>query len=292
MPPLKGIDRGLNGDALKALEEAGHGQRIAIVDPSYAIPEGARVIPYQGESSATALKGILSLIPIEKIHGSDALIMEADERPDDCEATKAFDQVAVELGLVLGSIQRHDTSDLFTGFYTEVNQPDTLFFRTRDEKAYACATFIVGHSQVIDAPAEISPEIEEHGLGYATFDEFYEFAVGNPQYSEGQVPTRLWSQLMKYANVFGRYNSKECHIQLPNGPELELFRIAQQPDPTRQPSSSRISELAHGYEMNLESLNLLVASKEFLWLPNLGKKSRDFARDFLASRSLEDESST
>ena len=150
MPPLKGIDRGLNGGALKALEESGHGERIAIVDPSYAIPEGSRVVSYQGDSSAQALRGILRLVPLE----GPVTCMLADENVTTNEAHEEFIEVIHELGVQADWRDRHDT-DLpdsrydWRGFYTIVNNSDesTIFLRTRDKKAYACATFLVGHSQ-------------------------------------------------------------------------------------------------------------------------------------------------
>ncbi len=49
-------------------------------------------------------------------------------------------------------MQRLDTGEgeeVATGFYSIANDEavDTLYIRTRDTMAYACATFIVGHSQ-------------------------------------------------------------------------------------------------------------------------------------------------
>ena len=148
MPPLKGIDRGLNGDALKVLEEAGHGTQIVIVDPSYDIPEYARVIPYQGDSSASALMGILSLVPHEKDGAYDVTCMAADE--GEADAGAAFKEVTDDLGLDLGYQPRLETlGGIEPGFYADANgiEKRTIFFRTRDEKTYACARFTVGHSQ-------------------------------------------------------------------------------------------------------------------------------------------------
>src|SRR3990167_10107099 len=207
MPPMKGIDRGLNGDALKALEEAGHGQRIAVVDPSYAIPEGARVVPYQGESSATALRGILSLIPLEKDRRSyDVVAMAADENVDDCAASDEFERVAEELGLEIGFNPRHDTSQTMPGFYAEVNHPETLFFRTRDEKAYACATFIVGHSQDLDSAAQAggreSGETETDAAMYATFTDMRNFMEQNSEFYGPQALGHLWAGVMKRTGMW------------------------------------------------------------------------------------------
>jgi L-fucose mutarotase/ribose pyranase (RbsD/FucU family) len=150
MPPLKGIDPGLNGEALKALEESGHGDQIVIVDPSYSIPEGATVIDYQGKSSASALRGILALVPHENNGAFDIVCMRADEGT--AEAERDFGEVARSMGLLLGHQRRMaDPLDpvVDPGFYANANSPEkrTIFFRTRDTKAYACARFTVGHSQ-------------------------------------------------------------------------------------------------------------------------------------------------
>ncbi|HUD06827.1 MAG TPA: RbsD/FucU domain-containing protein [Candidatus Saccharimonadales bacterium] len=150
MPPLKGIDRGINGSLLKALEETGHGDHIAIVDPSYSIPEGSRVIDYQGNSSARALKGILALVPIEE--ESHVLLMMPDTEQHSHEAVTEFEEA-------LGGVRETDWLTRYgkdnpsgIGFYDLVNNPsnetqNTLFVRTRDEKAFACAMLVVGHSQ-------------------------------------------------------------------------------------------------------------------------------------------------
>jgi L-fucose mutarotase/ribose pyranase (RbsD/FucU family) len=151
MPPLKGIDRGLNGEALKGLEEIGHGSQIAIVDPSYPIPEGARVIPYMGESSASALKGVLALVPHEPDGAYDVICMDSTDGSD-TEAYDAFSKVTDEIGLKLGCQNRFASPldpEMDPGFYADTGDPErrTLYLRTRDTKAFACARFTVGHSQ-------------------------------------------------------------------------------------------------------------------------------------------------
>lgn len=146
MPPLKGIDRGLDGKALCALEQLGHGDQVVIVDPSYSIPRSAEVIDYHSNSSASALSGILSLVPHEKDEsGYDIACMSHDIGGTICTATNAFEDVANKLELEMGYQTRKGEG----GFYSTVNDPgkNTLFVRTRDEQAFACAKFIVGHSQ-------------------------------------------------------------------------------------------------------------------------------------------------
>ena len=149
MPPLNGIERGINGSLLKALEELGHGDRIVVVDPSYSIPENANRLDFQGDSSARALRGILELVPID----STITIMAPDPPAKGCEATIRFREATKTLSPEppFYEIPRLSESaeDGTAGFYELVNELEypTLFVRTRDKLAYACATFIVGHSQ-------------------------------------------------------------------------------------------------------------------------------------------------
>ena len=159
MPPLKGIDRGLDGDALRALETSGHGRRLAIVDASYDIPRWAEVVDYHGLSSANALLGIVRLIPVE----GELEFMSPDPPETICAALKIFNGVARMLereghlptdekgeATVLERHRLDEQEEVLTqGFYSIVNdrEADTLFVRTRDGLPYACATFVIGHSQ-------------------------------------------------------------------------------------------------------------------------------------------------
>jgi len=153
MPPLKGIDRGLNGEALKALEESGHGRRIAVVDASYNIPRWSQAIDYNGKTSVEALVGILKLVP----HEGNILLMKPDSDVTEYGDGPFCDIAATEVDEALGypkqfGILRLDTienDEEVPGFYSTANDEsvDTLFIRTRDTMAFACATFVVGHSQ-------------------------------------------------------------------------------------------------------------------------------------------------
>lgn len=107
------------------------------------------MIDYQGDSSAQALSDILQLVPVDipptRVR-AEIVVMMPDPPEVTCDATKAFEGVAGDLDVAYAS--RLDT-DTFPGFYSQANNPErpTIFFRTRDEKAYACAMFVVGHSQ-------------------------------------------------------------------------------------------------------------------------------------------------
>lgn len=165
MPPFrKGpieVDRHFTGEALHELRDIGHGHRINIVDASYNIPRGARVIDYPG-SSAEAFMGVVRLIPIEN---DFALIMDRDEKfqRDDPQgertsgqAGRAFVEAASTLdseGLDLELEWAYKDSEsgptcLENSFYYEANfARNRTFIKTIDDLPFACASLVVGHSQ-------------------------------------------------------------------------------------------------------------------------------------------------
>ena len=148
MPPLIGIDRGIDGKMLKALEETGHGDQIVVVDASYSIPRGAQVVDYHGDSSPRALNGILDLVPVEETE--NAKIMSSDDGAPGSLVLPEFESAFQDHG-VPSEHRFRNTDRLGTAFYdlanTSLEDHPTLFVRTRDDRAYACAMFVVGHSQ-------------------------------------------------------------------------------------------------------------------------------------------------
>src|SRR3990167_9280168 len=126
---------------LKALEEIGHGAQIAVVDASYDIPKESQTVDYQGDSSASALKGILNLVPTD----NDIVIaMGSDEHDKPCPALKetydALGSAPITHIYVVQRLGEENGEDVLSrqGFYAIANNPEknTLFVRTRDEKAY------------------------------------------------------------------------------------------------------------------------------------------------------------
>lgn len=168
MPPLIGIDPGIDGKMLKAFEELGQGSRIVIVDANYAIPQGAHTLDYHGSSSAEALGGTLALVPVEpdghKVtnirhgwvyalgaespEGVDAVLGELKKAVKDCPQKG----VMVESVTPVGNNERlFGDSIAHLGFIAFANNRElrdsTLFVRTRDQRLNACALFVVGHAQ-------------------------------------------------------------------------------------------------------------------------------------------------
>jgi L-fucose mutarotase/ribose pyranase (RbsD/FucU family) len=164
MPPFRKrtiIDPRFDGEALHELRDIGHGHRINIVDASYDIPRGARVIKFPG-SSADALLGIIRLIPIED---NEVAIMEQDAEFANSplshiarRASLAFEQIVDKLPAknepeLLRRRRLTEEEVLDTpgnvGFYELANRniEQSLFVRTTDELPFACASLVAGHSQ-------------------------------------------------------------------------------------------------------------------------------------------------
>jgi hypothetical protein len=145
MPPLKGIDRGINGALLQALEECGHCEQIIIADASLNIPHDAYRRDYQGDSSAQALLGIIALVPVEE--GTRITCMAPDPPARTCKAMEVFRST---IGFRIESLPRNgDHRKGGLGFYDLINDSEmpTLFVRTRDILPFASARFLVGHAQ-------------------------------------------------------------------------------------------------------------------------------------------------
>lgn len=164
MPPLLGIERGIDGDMLKALEEIGHGAQIAVVDASYDIPEGAHVVKYCGDSSPRALAGIIALVPVDedmpRLGGERSRSIVCMEPDDAGESGTVLEEFAntIPSDMILVAAKRNgdaayrEDSRTAQGFYAVANSPEahTLFVRTRDPRKYGCAVFTVGHNQPAD----------------------------------------------------------------------------------------------------------------------------------------------
>lgn len=157
MPPFGDFYRGWNGEVLKAMWEVGHNARVAIVDASYPVPFGAEVVTSSSDSTAHLLKDMVAngRVPLET---REVVIMKSGE-PGPCAAVAAAFSIAedVDIGLVPITAEGEPEAEeerARMGFYALANDPEqgdnTLFIRTNDEKAFACAMFIVGHSQIPD----------------------------------------------------------------------------------------------------------------------------------------------
>lgn len=180
MPPLREtpirIDRRLDGETLHELRDIGHGHRVNIVDASYDIPRGARVVKFPG-TSAQALEAVVLIIPIEgennELGQSPIVVMDADAELEsqftDASGNIDYEHIAkqaaatffkvgtrlneLEIGVEVDwqDLQYKYRQDGVTGegFYSMANgsPENSLFIRTIDELPFACASVVVGHSQ-------------------------------------------------------------------------------------------------------------------------------------------------
>jgi len=138
------------GKMFEAMEEAGHGRGLVIVDYSYDIDRTAHdVVDYRGQSSAQALGSVLRLVRRE----GPITIMAPDPGDDSalgCMAEVAFMGVATQLNIAheVVSVPRLGEAAGGVGFYDLVDdERRKVIVRTPDPLPYACAMFVIGHYQ-------------------------------------------------------------------------------------------------------------------------------------------------
>lgn len=74
---LKGINKLLTGDILKALCDMGHGDELVIADANFPADSYAkRIIRVPGIDGVTLLKAILEVFPLDTYTDSPAIIMD------------------------------------------------------------------------------------------------------------------------------------------------------------------------------------------------------------------------
>jgi L-fucose mutarotase len=78
---LKNIPPLLTPDALHALASMGHGDELAIVDANFpaarlAAARGARLVPLPGADATTALRAVLTLLPLDDFDAQAAWTMQ------------------------------------------------------------------------------------------------------------------------------------------------------------------------------------------------------------------------
>jgi L-fucose mutarotase len=131
---LKGIDPLLTGDALKALQDMGHGDTLALVDSNYPAHSSGRPVIHLGEVSAErAARAILSVFPLDTFIDQPLARMLADNNDPAHDVHDAVRQVAEkEWGspLVYNLVARPD-------FYTQA-QRCSVIFHTLEDAPYSC----------------------------------------------------------------------------------------------------------------------------------------------------------
>ncbi|HEY4963851.1 MAG TPA: hypothetical protein VIH90_04110 [Candidatus Saccharimonadales bacterium] len=144
------------GRMMWALEEAGHGSRIIIADRSLDIDSSRqRVVDYRGRTSPQALRSCLKLVRHEGLITFMAPDVD-DEREEATLALVEFGQLVTDLSIdPTIDITEQDFSEpiprLGEDGFKSLIAPEAgqrqIVVRTPDDRPYACATFIVGHSQ-------------------------------------------------------------------------------------------------------------------------------------------------
>ncbi|MBI3707178.1 MAG: ribose ABC transporter [Proteobacteria bacterium] len=77
---LKGIDPLLGPELLQALAAMGHGDQIAVVDANFpAAAGGGRLVRLDGADTPTALRAVLTLLPIDNFVKHPAAVMRIDK---------------------------------------------------------------------------------------------------------------------------------------------------------------------------------------------------------------------
>lgn len=99
---LKGINKLLKGDILKALSDMGHGDVLAIVDANYpAQTMGKKVITCSGSSATALLEAILQVFPLDHIVKEPVLLMEME--PEDRVEEAAYPRIWDEFSNIIRS---------------------------------------------------------------------------------------------------------------------------------------------------------------------------------------------
>ncbi len=148
----------VSGEMAAAAATAGHGVEWFIADLSLDVdPQRTLVVPYLGRTAAQALRDSLLMVRRE----GPVTVMKPDSgktSEEDTRALRAFYRMAADLtgetALLPADIRElprlaTDTEDNF-GFYNLLHgETDArkIVVRTPDRNPYACAMFIVGHSQ-------------------------------------------------------------------------------------------------------------------------------------------------
>ena len=80
---LKGIDPLLNADLLHVLRAMGHGDDLALVDTNFpAVAMARRLVRLDGADGPTALRAILSVMPLDDFVDSPCARIEVVDDPD------------------------------------------------------------------------------------------------------------------------------------------------------------------------------------------------------------------
>ena len=131
---LKGIDPVLTGIALKALDDMGHGDTLALVDRNYPAHSSTRPVIHLGDiGSARAATALLSLMPLDTFIETPLSRMLADDNAPANDVHDAVLRVATAAHgkpLKYGLVPRPD-------FYARARECQVIF-QCLEDAPYSC----------------------------------------------------------------------------------------------------------------------------------------------------------
>ena len=120
---LKGIPNIISPEALKILDEMGHGDEIVIADANFpAMSKAKQLVRFPGIGGCELLKAILQLMPLDHSVNNAAMLM-AVQKGDSCKTPKIWDEY----------------KDIIkkSGESTEISFYERFEFYEKTEKAFA-----------------------------------------------------------------------------------------------------------------------------------------------------------
>ncbi len=143
---LKSIDPVLNADVLFALKSMGHGDELIICDTNFPADSVARqtrlsrLLRIDNVSAARAVKGVLSLMPLDSFVDEPALRMQIVDNPNEILPVQNEVQAEIDAAegrhIPLGSIERF-------AFYERAKNAYCVI-QTGERRFYGCFVLIKG----------------------------------------------------------------------------------------------------------------------------------------------------
>jgi len=145
--------------------------------------------------------------------------------------------------------------------------------------------------QVISVPENLDASKPEErprpSLGYVGFPELEAFAGSHEWFARG-IHTKLWNELARMTGVGRSQNGSS----LPKGHlligedhiEVEMFKIGPSADFHAEIDKSIELRTAAGYQLNLDSLQLLADAEMFDGIPYLGARQKEFVHTLAEER--------
>jgi L-fucose mutarotase len=127
---LRGLDPLLTPDLLHALAAMGHGDTIVLVDANYPATRGRRVIPLPGADVVSALRAVLTLLPLDSFVPEPAAIMQVvgDAAAVPPVVTEINAALAAVGGKPAASIERHAFYEVAEQAYAIVATGERRFY--------------------------------------------------------------------------------------------------------------------------------------------------------------------